>query len=95
MKRPFLSLLAAAALGGGVTAGVLFASGSVGTTTTVIEPMSLAGQGGDAEREPGMTVREIYRRVSPGVVFIRAVLIGESLMRSDDIGAKVRELFAA
>ena len=26
---------------------------------------------------------------------IRAVLIGESLMRSDDIGAKVRELFGS
>ena len=24
---------------------------------------------------------------------VRAVLVGESLMRSDDIGAKVRELF--
>ncbi len=76
--RPFLSLLAAAALGGGVTAGVLVATGSVGTTTTVIEPMSLAGQGGEAERERGMTVREIYRRASPGVVFIRARSVADT-----------------
>jgi indole-3-glycerol phosphate synthase len=37
------------------------------------------------------TRQDLHKLAEAGV---RAVLIGESLMRSDDIGAKVRELFA-
>jgi indole-3-glycerol phosphate synthase len=41
--------------------------------------------------ESGINNREDIRKLAEAGV--RAVLVGESLMRSDDIGAKVAELF--
>jgi S1-C subfamily serine protease len=67
-------MLAAAVLGGGVTAGCLLGTGAVGAgeTTTVVEAAPLAGSAMAAARAPGLSARAIYRRDSPGVVFIRA-----------------------
>jgi S1-C subfamily serine protease len=75
MRRPLVSLCLAAVLGGGVSAGVLIASGAVrATTTTVIRPAALANPAAHG-RESGLTVREIYRRAAPGVVFVRAMAV--------------------
>jgi indole-3-glycerol phosphate synthase len=41
--------------------------------------------------ESGINTREDIRKLAEAGV--RAVLVGESLMRSDDIGGKVAELF--
>jgi S1-C subfamily serine protease len=67
--------LAAAVIGGGVTAGVLIGAGAVGEhkTTTVVQqaPLTTALPSSDS-RAAGLTARDIYRRAAPGVVFIRA-----------------------
>src|SRR3954470_599448 len=73
--RAFAIPLAAAVLGGGVTAGVLLGAGAVGdrTTTTVVQQAPLAsGSPASASSPHGMTARDIYRRSAPGVVYIRA-----------------------
>jgi S1-C subfamily serine protease len=78
--KGFLPLLAAALMGGGVTAGLMLGTGAAGTrvTRTEIQSPSLASasgvQGTTASEGAagGLTVREIYRRDAPGVVFIRA-----------------------
>jgi S1-C subfamily serine protease len=67
--------LAAAVLGGGVTAGILIGAGAVGggDTTTVVEQAPLDSTGPSSEsRGSGLTARDIYRRAAPGVVFVRA-----------------------
>jgi S1-C subfamily serine protease len=66
-------MLAAAVLGGGVTAGCLMGAGAVGVgeTTTVVEAAPLAGSA-VAARAAALSARAIYRRDAPGVVFIRA-----------------------
>ena len=73
--------LAAAVVGGGVTAGVLLGAGAVGRdkTTTVVQqaPLSSASPASTA-RAGGLTARDIYRRAAPGVVFIRARSIQET-----------------
>jgi indole-3-glycerol phosphate synthase len=43
--------------------------------------------------ESGIDTREDIRKLASAGV--RAVLVGESLMRSDDIGAKIREMFGS
>ena len=73
MRRPLVALLLAAVLGGGVSAAILLATGTVGhTTTTVVSQAPLVRQVGTGELTEGLTPREIYRRDAPGVVFIRA-----------------------
>jgi len=73
MSRPFLPLVLAAVLGGGVSAGILLATGNVGgTTTTVVSQAPLARQMGSGTMAEGLTPREIYRRDAPGVVYVRA-----------------------
>jgi S1-C subfamily serine protease len=73
--RAFAIPLAAAVLGGGVTAGVLLGAGAVGDgrTTTVVQqaPLNTASPA-STSRAGGLTARDIYRRAAPGVVFIRA-----------------------
>jgi S1-C subfamily serine protease len=67
--------LAAAVIGGGVTAGVLVGSGAVGEgdTTTIVQQAPLAAASPASQsRAGGLTVRDIYRRAAPGVVFVRA-----------------------
>jgi S1-C subfamily serine protease len=67
--------LAAAVIGGGVTAGVLVGVGAVKAprTTTIVQqaPLSSASPASDS-RSGGLTARDIYRRAAPGVVYIRA-----------------------
>jgi len=68
-------MVAAGVLGGGVTAASLLGTGAMGdrTTRTVARP---AQQGAASslvsERGSALTAREIYERVAPGVVFVRA-----------------------
>ena len=73
--RTFVIPLAAAVIGGGVTAGVLLGAGAVGDgeTTTVVQQAPLTSASpASAARAGGLTARDIYRRAAPGVVFIRA-----------------------
>ncbi len=73
--RTFVIPLAAAVIGGGVTAGVLLGAGAVGDgeTTTVVQQAPLTSASpASASRAGGLTARDIYRRAAPGVVFIRA-----------------------
>ena len=70
-----IPLAAAAVLGGGVTAGILLAAGAVGggETTTIVQQAPLAAAAPASQsRAGGLTVRDIYRRAAPGVVFVRA-----------------------
>jgi S1-C subfamily serine protease len=69
----FLPLVAAALLGGGVTATCLIGAGAVGDggTRTVVE-RTVMGGGAMAASTGARTAREIYRRDAGGVVFIRA-----------------------
>ncbi len=74
--RGFMSTMAAAVMGGGVTAAVLLGAGVVEgpDNVTVIEP-PIATKGSAtmaARRTGGLSAREIYRRSAPGVVFVRA-----------------------
>src|SRR6476620_5398963 len=73
--RAFAIPLAAAVIGGGVTAGVLVGSGAVGQrkTTTIVQqaPLTSASPASQS-RAGGLTARDIYRRVAPDVVYIRA-----------------------
>ena len=114
--------LAAAVLGGGVTAGILLESGAVGSgdTTTIVQqaPLTSAAPARQS-RAAGLTARDIYRRAAPGVVFVRArsmqatqspfevfprqqenvstgsgFVVGETLMRAEDVEAACRGLAA-
>ena len=71
---PFLSLLAAGLLGGGVTAAALLGTGvaRTGDTRTVIQGSALSAAASPSAGAGGLTVRDIYKRDAPGVVFIRA-----------------------
>jgi S1-C subfamily serine protease len=66
--------LAAAVLGGGVTAGILLETGAVsdGQSTTIVQQSPLTSASPASERSPGLTARDIYRQAAPGVVFVRA-----------------------
>ena len=66
--------LAAAMLGGAMTAGVLVGAGAVGDhkTTTIVQQAPLGSASPAADAGSGLTARDIYRRAAPGVVFIRA-----------------------
>jgi S1-C subfamily serine protease len=73
--RTFVIPLAAAVIGGGVTAGVLLGAGAVGggRTTTIVQQAPLTSASpASAARAGGLTARDIYRDAAPGVVFIRS-----------------------
>src|SRR3954465_14571963 len=73
--RAFAIPLAAAVIGGGVTAGVLVGSGAMGArkTTTIVQQAPLTSASPASESHAGgLTARDIYRRAAPGVVYIRA-----------------------
>jgi S1-C subfamily serine protease len=68
-------MLAAGALGGGVTAAALLGTGMAREhdTRTVVTTSSLGASASPvAARDTALTAREIYKRDSPGVVYIRA-----------------------
>jgi S1-C subfamily serine protease len=74
-RSPFLSMLAAGMLGGGVTAAALLGTGMAGEnqTRTIVTGSSFGAMSSPADKRAGeLTAREIYRRVAPGVVHIRA-----------------------
>jgi S1-C subfamily serine protease len=74
-RSPFVSMLAAGLLGGGVTAAVLLATGVAGDdgSRTVITSSSLGSASSRlASSEPALTASDIYKRDAPGVVYIRA-----------------------
>jgi S1-C subfamily serine protease len=67
--------LAAAVLGGGLTAGLLLETGAVGDgqTTTIVQQSPLTSAAPASEsRASALTARDIYRLAAPGVVFVRA-----------------------
>jgi putative serine protease PepD len=74
--RAFAIPLAAAVIGGGVTAGVLVGAGAVGQrkTTTIVQqaPLTSASPASSDSHGTSLTARDIYRRAAPGVVYIRA-----------------------
>ena len=73
--RSFVIPLAAAVIGGGVTAGALLGAGAVGErkTTTIVQQAPLTSASpATSSRSGAMTARDIYRRAAPGVVYIRA-----------------------
>jgi len=75
VKSSFLPMVAAGVLGGGVTAAALLGAGVAGdsVTRTVIQSPPLgAASSPVAQRGSALTMRDIYRRSAPGVVFVRA-----------------------
>ena len=66
--------LAAAVIGGGVTAGVLIGAGAVGDhrTTTIVQQAPLTTAAPATQPRLALTARDIYRQAAPGVVYIRA-----------------------
>jgi len=74
MMRGWLSTVAAAVIGGGVTATVLLGSGAVdGGDQAATSLGALVGvQTADVAAGGGIGVREIYKRDAPAVVFVRA-----------------------
>jgi S1-C subfamily serine protease len=79
--RPFVPLVVAALLGGGVAAGVttvVDGGDSAGHTTTVIRQPAIAATGAGGARAnvgDGLTAADIYQRYAPGVVFVRAEVV--------------------
>ena len=49
-----------------------------GHTTTVVQQAPLQGQATSGGGDGGLTPRDIYKRTAPGVVFIRAQVVGSS-----------------
>jgi len=75
VKSSFLPMLAAGVLGGVVTAAALLGAGAMDDRmprTVVQSPLLGAAAGTVAAGASGITVRDIYRRAAPGVVFVRA-----------------------
>ena len=73
--------LAAAVIGGCVTAGVLLGAGAVGDdkTTMIVQQAPLGSASPASDSHPsGLTARDIYRRAAPGVVFVRARSVQET-----------------
>jgi S1-C subfamily serine protease len=85
MKQSFVALVGAAILGGGVTAGALIGAGAIdgGPTRTVIQqaPLDMSARASAVAADGGrsLTAREIYKRDAPGVVFITATIVQETL----------------
>jgi S1-C subfamily serine protease len=80
--RPYLALVAAAALGGGAAVGAVALLGGLetGSTTTVVtESASTATDTTSAPPAKGMTVGQIYDRAAPGVVQITSLSDDASL----------------
>ncbi|MBX5441681.1 MAG: trypsin-like peptidase domain-containing protein [Solirubrobacteraceae bacterium] len=87
MKKalPFLSGLLGGALVAGVALLLGVGDGDERTITTVVRQAPLTAQtetAGDTSARPGddevLTAAEIYEQYAPGVVFIRAQIVGES-----------------
>src|SRR3954467_12174269 len=79
--RAFAIPLAAAVIGGGVTAGVLVGTGAVGQrkTTTILQQSPLTSAEPASQSHPaGLTARDIYKHAAPGVVYVRARSVQES-----------------
>ena len=75
LVKRFLPMMAAGVLGGGVTAAALLGSGAMNgpVTRTVIQPPPLGTASSTvSSRSSGLSARDIYRRVAPSVVFVRA-----------------------
>ena len=69
--------VASAALGGGVVAGAvgLLDLGAKSTTTTVVQQAPMGAGRTTVQSDGALTARDIYRRDSPGVVYIKADVV--------------------
>jgi S1-C subfamily serine protease len=74
VKQGFLQMLAAGLLGSGMTAAVLLGTGAAGggTSRTVVQTSSIGASSSPSAQAAGLTARQIYERVAPGVVLVRA-----------------------
>ena len=99
MPRALRTSFAAALAGGAVVAVAMAAFGVGGSTTTrtVVEQTAVGGStNASATAEHGLTPHDIYRRVAPGVVYIKATIVqdvpspfglGSSSQRSEATGS--------
>jgi S1-C subfamily serine protease len=75
VKNGFPAMVAAGLMGGGVATATLLGTGYAGrdATRTVIQQPALGSASSPmAQRASSLSVREIYKRDAPGVVFVRA-----------------------
>ena len=75
VKNGFPAMVAAGLMGGGVATATLLGTGLAGrdATRTVYQQSALGSASSPmARRESALTVRDIYKRDAPGVVFVRA-----------------------
>jgi len=79
--RSWVSTVAAAVMGGGVTAAALMGAGVVDRDRVTVVESPIAPKGSPAlaaSTSHGLSAREIYSRSAPGVVFIRAQTISSN-----------------
>ncbi|MCW3017598.1 MAG: hypothetical protein JWO02_4690 [Solirubrobacterales bacterium] len=80
--------VASAVLGGAIAAGgiAVLDLGGTSSTTTVVQQAPLAAPQGRVSAGGAMTARDLYRRDSPGVVFIRADVVQQTQASPFDFG---------
>jgi S1-C subfamily serine protease len=81
-------VVVSAILGGAIAAGgvALLDLGADSRTTTVLQQAPLAAPDGRIAAGGAMTARDLYRRDSPGVVFVRADVVAQSQASPFDFG---------
>ncbi|MCW2958276.1 MAG: hypothetical protein JWP18_1079 [Solirubrobacterales bacterium] len=81
-------VVVSAVLGGAIAAGgvALLDLGAESRTTTVLQQAPLAAPDGRIAAGGAMTARDLYRRDSPGVVFVRADVVAQSQASPFDFG---------
>jgi S1-C subfamily serine protease len=80
--------LVSAVFGGAIAAGAVavLGVGSVSRTTTVLQQAPIAPPNGRIAAGGAMTARDLYRRDSPGVVFVRADVVAQAQPSPFDFG---------
>jgi S1-C subfamily serine protease len=81
-------IVASAVLGGAIAAGgvALLDLGAQSNTTTVLQQAPLAAPDGRIAAGGAMTARDLYKRDSPGVVFVRADVVAQAQTSPFDFG---------
>ncbi len=86
-------MVVSAVLGGAITAGgvALLDLGSQTNTTTVLQQAPLAAPDGRIGAGGAMTARDLYKRDSPGVVFVRADVVAQTQASPFDLGGPTEQ----